>query len=322
MSLSHDFDIDRSTEHAWSGFEARLGEVLSMMDATEPLTLSTLDGQSGLSGYVRFVALDSQRLLALVPDNVMMPSEHRLSSSQIEALLAAGWRPPDPAAADDRLTHYWLTGSQTDSDRLARAAVAVLRDVFGVHHPVFLAADVLAEILQGPTGMAEPGELIDWAGLPSDEVTAIMPANSSHLRRLVEQVLSDMPDITPMRDADGDFAIRVGSTMVFVRVPQDGAEVLVFAPLVHDVDGRSRAAEVLNDINAHARWVRFALLRDRVFVTMSILAQPFVGAHLRQAISELCKVADGVDDLLASSLHGRTTFTDSDSPGPGAIDLV
>jgi hypothetical protein len=111
-----------------------------------------------------------------------------------------------------------------------------------------------------------------------------------------------------MRDADGDLAMRVGSAMVFVRVPADGQEVLVFAPVVHDVDGRSRATEVLNDINAHARWVRFALLRDRVFVTMSILGRPFVAAHLRQAIAEVCKVADGVDDLLAQSLHGRTAF--------------
>ncbi|MDR1214874.1 MAG: YbjN domain-containing protein [Propionibacteriaceae bacterium] len=313
MTFSPDFDLDRSTEQAWSGFEARLSEVLSMMDATEPLTLSTLDGEAGLSGYVRFVARDSQRIWALVPDNVLIPSEHRLSGPQIETMLESGFSPPDPSAGDDRATHYWLAGSQTASDQLAARAVMVLRDVFGVHHPVFLAADVLAEVLQGSTTALEPGEPIDWAGLPVDEVTAVIPVNSSHLRRLVEQVLADMPDITPLRDADGDFAIRVGSTMVFVRVPQDGAEVLVFAPVVHDVDGRSRATEVLNDINAHARWVRFALLRDRVFVTMSILAQPFVGAHLRQAISELCKVADGVDDLLASSLHGRTTFAGSDS---------
>jgi hypothetical protein len=312
-----DFDLDRSTEQAWVDFAARLAEVLSMMDATEPLTVSTHDGHEDLAGYVKFVAPSRDRLLALIPSNALLPDEHDLTSDQADELIGFGWEPPDPAAGDETTSHYWLSGSQARSDRLAAQAVIALRDVFGVHHPVFLASDVLAEILQaGPIdddidAALQPGAALVPAR-PPDDNAAILPANAIHLSQLVERVLAAMPEITPMRDAEGDLAIRVGSAMVFVRVPADAQEVLVFAPVVHDVEGRSRATEVLNDINSHARWVRFALLRDRVFVTMSILARPFVGAHLRQAIAEVCKVADGVDDLLAQSLHGRTTFTDND----------
>jgi len=70
--------------------------------------------------------------------------------------------------------------------------------------------------------------------------------------------------------------------------------------------------EVLNDVNAHARWVRFYLVRDRIIVTMSVLASPFVPAHLRQAITEMTNVSDGVDELLAASLQGKTAFEDEE----------
>jgi hypothetical protein len=310
MSAYEGFDLDRSTEHAWYGFQGRLAEVLSMMDATEPLTLSSHDSHEDVAGYVKFVAPSSHRLLALVPSDVVLSPEHRLSAQQVANLSELGWSVPDAAADTERATHFWVDGSQDRSEDLARIAVTTLRQVFGVHHPVFLASDVLAEILQGNPVEGPHDEVVSVTIVDPDDNEAIMPKNAAHLGHLVAAVLGAIPGITPIRDADGDLAIRVGSAMVFVRVPIDAREVLVFAPVVHDVDGRSRAMEVLNDINSQARWVRFSLLRDRVFVTMSILGRPFVAAHLRQAIAEVCKVADGVDDILAQSLHGRTTFAD------------
>ena len=116
----------------------------------------------------------------------------------------------------------------------------------------------------------------------------------------------------PLRDREGDVAMRVGSTMLFLRTSPDGQEVLVFATVVHDVEGRSRATEVLNDLNVEARWVKFQLVRDRVFVTVSVLARPFVPAHLHQAVQILAETADGIDDELAVKLGGRTTFDDPD----------
>ena len=86
----------------------------------------------------------------------------------------------------------------------------------------------------------------------------------------------------------------------------------MFAAVVHDVAGRSRAAEVLNDLNVEARWVKFQLVRDRVFVTVSVLARPFVPAHLHHAVKILAETADGIDNELAVKLGGRTTFDDHD----------
>jgi hypothetical protein len=84
--------------------------------------------------------------------------------------------------------------------------------------------------------------------------------------------------------------------------------------VVHDLEGRSRAAEVLNDLNVEARWVKFQLVRDRVFVTYSVPARPFVAAHLHQAVAIMSDVADGIDDELAAKLKGRTTFSDHGDP--------
>ena len=112
----------------------------------------------------------------------------------------------------------------------------------------------------------------------------------------------------PLRDDDGDLALRVGTSMVFLRPSRDAQEVLVFAPLVHDIEGRSRAMEVISDLNTEARFVRFMLIRDRVFVSLSIFAQPFVPAHLHQALRAVSVVSDEIDEHLASKLRGRTTF--------------
>ena len=100
--------------------------------------------------------------------------------------------------------------------------------------------------------------------------------------------------------------------MLFLRTAADGQEVLIFAAVVHDVAGRSRATEVLNDLNVEARWVKFQLVRDRVFVSLSVPAKPFVPAHLRQGVRILSDVADGIDNELAIKLNGQTTFSEHD----------
>ncbi|MDR0284891.1 MAG: YbjN domain-containing protein [Propionibacteriaceae bacterium] len=284
---SDDFDFDRSVEQAWRRFTLRLADVLSMMDETEPLTLLPFDHDG--EWYIRFGLETRGRLTARVP----LTGRTRLTPAQIGRLTGFGW---ERSGADCR-----LTVDQDQCARLAGAAVTVLREIFLVQHPVFLDSDVLAEILQEPA-------VADTPGIAAEENLSQGPLDDEHLAAAVAEELAQVYGAPPVRDQDGDFAVRVGSTMIFIRIPPDGREVRLFSVLVHDVTGRSRAAEVLNDVNAHARWVRFSLVRDKIMATMSILASPFVPAHLRQAITEMTNVADGVDDLLAASLNGTTTF--------------
>ena len=292
--VSAEFDFDRSVEQAWRRFAMRLGDVLSMMDETEPLTLQpcdTVDGQ----WYIRFTQEYRGRLTASVPKRV---GDDPLSATQIARLGELGW---------EKTGHGWQWSCNQDHcSQLASATVEVLREVFSVEHPVFLDSNVLAEILREPT----PGESSGQADVYGEETLVYTNLDEVQLAAAVFDELSVILGGPPMRDQDGDFAIRTGSTMIFVRLSPDNKEIRLFSVLVHDVSGRSRAMEVLNDVNAHARWVRFSLVRDKIVATMSVMASPFVPAHLRQAITEMTNIADGVDDLLASSLQGKTTFQD------------
>lgn len=297
-----EFDLDRSTAQAWDEFEVRLSEVISVIDDSADFTIGCVGVADEQVPYVRFHALDRDTLLAEAASNAVLDESYQLSVGQLEQMERLGWRSPG-ADSDHPTPNFWLTRAQEDSYALAQLAVATLRDVFGVQHPAFLAPDQLAEIL---TPRPEPIE--GESEFDAEDVVATIPVNAEHLLDMVETELAEMFGHLPLRDHEGDLAIRVGSTMLFIRISPDGREVVLFATVVHDVEGRSRATEVLNDLNADARMVKFQLVRDRVFVTMSVLAHPFVPAHLHQAVRTMSEVADGIDDDLAVKLRGRTTF--------------
>jgi hypothetical protein len=303
MADMDDFDLDRSTADAWAGFQSRLSEVVSMMDDSGDLTISAeSEGEAG--PFLRFSSPGRDLVRCEAASNATLGANHRLDAEQVQAMTALGWQ--EPCADGPRPTpNYWFEDTQDHCDRVSGMAVAALRDVFGVPHPVFLAPDQLTEVLRGPT----PGE-------PSVTVPVVREAGPTDPQRrldeLVDAELTDLYGHPPLRDGEGDVAIRVGSTMIFLRTSADGQEVVVFAAVVHDIAGRSRAAEVLNDLNVEARWVKFQLVRDRVFVSLSVLARPFVAEHLRQAVRIMSQVADGIDEELAAKLNGRTTFSDHD----------
>jgi len=294
-----DFDLDRSTAQAWADFRDRLAEVLSMMDDSADLTISAESGSDDPTPYLRFSS-PQRDLVRCEAVSEATREKLRLGADQLAVLLGHGWSPP--TTVGPRPTHdYWVEDSQDHSDRVSTLAVAALREVFGVPHPVFLAPDQLSEVLREPGPRAGGLELHPRRAHDQEQLNA-----------LVDRELTLMYGHPPMRDGEGDVAFRVGSTMLFLRTSPDGQEITVFAAVVHDVEGRSRAAEVLNDLNVEARWVKFQLVRDRVFVTFSVLARPFVPDHLHHAVRILSEVADGIDDELAAKLHGRTTFSDRD----------
>jgi hypothetical protein len=305
-----DFDIDRSIAQAWTEFSERLSEVISVMDDSADLTIGTESGSSDPAPFVRFSCPLRDRVRCEAASNAVLGEDFQLATNQLAAMERLGWLPPstDPPHPT---SNFWVEAPQEESDRIAALAVGALRDVYGVQHPIFLAPDQLAEVLHPVTGPVETtaGEL---ALLRHDDLESHLARDQSHLDRLVEAELAEMFGHPPLRDSEGDVAIRVGSTMLFLRTAADGQEVLIFAAVVHDVAGRSRATEVLNDLNVEARWVKFQLVRDRVFVSLSVPAKPFVPAHLRQGVRILSDVADGIDNELAIKLNGRTTFSDHD----------
>jgi len=305
-----DFDIDRSIAQAWTEFSERLSEVISVMDDSADLTIGTESGSSDPAPFVRFSCPMRDRVRCEAASNAVLGEDFQLATNQLAAMERLGWLPPstDPPHPT---SNFWVEAPQEQSDRMAALAVGALRDVYGVQHPIFLAPDQLAEVLHPVTGPVETAAL-ELAPVHQNDLESHLARDRSHLDQLVEAELAEMFGHPPLRDSEGDVAIRVGSTMLFLRTAADGQEVLVFAAVVHDVAGRSRATEVLNDLNVEARWVKFQLVRDRVFVSLSVPAKPFVPAHLRQAVRILSDVADGIDNELAIKLNGRTTFSEHD----------
>jgi T3SS (YopN, CesT) and YbjN peptide-binding chaperone 1/T3SS (YopN, CesT) and YbjN peptide-binding chaperone 3 len=318
MADIDDFDLDRSTAQAWAEFQDRLSEVITMIDDTADLTIGTASEGKGPPPFVRLSSPRPGVIRCEAASNAVLGDDFQLSAELLDAMERLGWQPPtigeqdSPTGPIRPTPNFWIEFPQLESDRISELAVAALRDVYGVQHPVFLAPDQLAEALQPVQVPIESDAAIKAVQTSQVDLGATMPRDQEHLNDLVDAELAEIYGYPPIRDADGDVAIRVGSTMLFLRTSTDGQEVVLFAPVVHDIAGRSRATEVLNDLNVEARWVKFQLIKDRVFVTISVLAQPFAPAHLRQAVRILSDVADGIDNDLAAKLNGRTTFSDRD----------
>ncbi|HEY9289660.1 MAG TPA: YbjN domain-containing protein [Microlunatus sp.] len=306
------FDIDRSTAQAWAEFQARLSEVVSVIDDSGDLVIGTESEPADKGGpFVSFSAPVRDTIRSEAASNAVLADAFQLGQSELAAMERAGWDAPTAEAGNGSqpTANFWIELPQEESDRLAELAVIALRDVYGVPHPVFLAPDQLAEIL---TPKAEDPN--DQPRYADEDVTAVMPGSREHLDDLLDDELTELFGHRPIRDEEGDIAIRVGSTMIFLRTSPDAREIVVFAALVHEVEGgRSRATEVLNDLNSEGRWVKFQLIKDRVFATLSVMAQPFVPAHLAQAVQIMSGTADAIDDHLADKLRGRTTFDDPES---------
>jgi hypothetical protein len=319
MSDIDDFDLDRSIAQAWAEFQSRLSEVISMIDDSGDLTIGTESGSDGPPPFVRLSSPRRDVIRCEAASNAVLGDDFQLSLELVARMERLGWQAPtfggehsSAAEVAQPTANFWVELPQVESDRISEFAVSALRDVYGVQHPIFLSPDQLAEVLQPAPPPIESGASVKVLELERADLTPTMPRDQQHLNDLVDAELGEMYGHRPIRDAEGDVAIRVGSTMLFLRTSRDGQEVVIFAAVVHDVAGRSRAAEVLNDLNVEARWVKFQLIRDRVFVTISVLSQPFVPAHLHQAVRILSDVADGIDNELAVKLNGRTTFSDHD----------
>lgn len=285
MADIDDFDLDETMEMAWEDFSVRLAEVLSVMDDTSDLCISVAANTvPGTTPPVIKFSFEEPSTVAAT-----------LWGADPEVLTRLGWH------YDGEGVHC-VRRDQEDTRDLALLVTETMREGLGAIHPVFLEPDQLTDILK-------PGVPMERGlGVLPGPFGIVMPTSRDELDAIVGVELEQAFGHPPMRDSQGDVAIRIGSTMLFLRSTPDFEELVLFAVLVHDVEGRSRACEVLNDLNRESRYCRFSLHLDRVFVQVSVAARPFVPVHLRKALASISQMADGIDEELATRLRGRTTF--------------
>ncbi|MGW3483721.1 T3SS (YopN, CesT) and YbjN peptide-binding chaperone 1 [Rhodococcus indonesiensis] len=315
--------FDRDVDRSWSEFRARLADHVASMRDGDGLVLEPLvEEDTGPAGpCVQFYAWGEGQVRCEVPSNAHLDPDRRLRPGD-EALLAElGWREPSRGPEDPEdggSPAYWMDRPAAWADQLAAVAVTALRRVWGVPHPLFLRTETFG------TGRADfelppPAEEIPpQAALP----LAVETAGEDHVRELIESTLRERIGDVPLWDEDGDLAVRVAGMLVFVGVGPHERTVDVFAPIVHHITGRTRAAEVVADLNRRWPHLKFVLVEDRVAVAAHLPASPFVPAHLLATLDLVAQFLEGLDEGFGTSLGGELLHeTDHDCVPPPADEL-
>ncbi len=317
---------DRSVEMAWVRFQRKLGDFLADLDAGATTVIETLvssDPQAGTGPFIRFAALpDQTSLRAEAAGNRHLAAPYRLGRAQIGQLEAAGWTPPGDSTdgRDHDSAHHTSDQTFDHSDRgndgsggspfftvvlprdradlIALMSVRALRDVYAVPHPALLQGGPLeAPPVAEPAVPATEPEL--------DLLQLLRPESPEELDRYVEQTLRVVLGREAFRDEDGDFPIRVGSVMMFVRPLQTEPVVEVFSPLIRDIGDREQALIEVSILNRDTEFISYHVGGSTIVARMHVPAFPFVPNHLAALLSRMAETLDGADDDLALRVHGR-----------------
>jgi transcriptional regulator with XRE-family HTH domain len=117
-------------------------------------------------------------------------------------------------------------------------------------------------------------------------------------------------------DDQGDIPVPRDGAMVYVRVLDEPASVLVFAPVLVDLPPAAALLERLNELNTHVRFVRFCATEDGVVVDLELFGDPFDPTSLHLAVRAVGGAAARFGPELQEVFGGRL-FLDAER-GPDA----
>jgi hypothetical protein len=306
------FDLDRSTARAWSHFQARLADHLCEMGEDDIVVVDTEVAGRDLAGaapYVQF-ACEGSTLRGEVSSNAYLAEAYELDDD-VGVLTALGWQSPTVGPSrpvGEGSANFFVDLPRSEADRLAVMAVKVLREVFGVAHPAFLAANGLGQ---------DPEADVPAPEEPSPEPLAVMPESAEHLRDLVDAALTPLFESPPERDSDGDVPVPWGSSLVFVRVDEETPVVELFSVVVDAVADLDRAAFEVAVLNRDLRFMKFLLVDGRVLARVHLPAWPFVPEHLRSMLTGMSAKIDELDEDLLVRVGGRLPFAPSEEEESG-----
>ena len=318
-------DLAAKVTEAWSDFTAALGKALGELPAGARLDV-TVD-QAALEGGAPIYEVSAAnspagQLVAHAVGNTMLPDAYRLPRKAIGEMVALGWTPP--GAAGDHDERYSLTLSQDQAARLGGVLTRTLRDVYGAPHPAFLLYTVDSEAVPTEPGAAPAtppavpslgaARLIatedDTAGLPSQAELSVLPL-PDQVATVLAALLKTTPESLPV-DNDGDFGIRSGSAMVFVRVRQDPPLVDVFSPVLTEVTPTQPLFARLSELTARLPIGRLYCANNTVWASVPVIGRNFQATHLMLAVQVMTGLADELDDRLHGEFGGKRFFVEAD----------
>ncbi|MCW2758931.1 MAG: hypothetical protein JWO46_2677 [Nocardioidaceae bacterium] len=295
--------LDSSSARAWSSFRDRLADHLAAIDHGASICFDVpVADESDLDGSPPYVQLgrDSDGLLsAEVSSNTYLDPSCALTTADEGTLLTLGWSEPD-----ETTPQFYLRLDQREADRMASLVVRTMRDVFDVLHPSFLSCDV-AQVLEQPDE-PEPVRL----------ETVQHPTTRAEVVDLVDATLAWYLGHDPFKDDDLDIPIVCGECVVYVRVPQEPA-VLLISDLVREVSDVDAALFEVNVLNRDHRDVQFSYVDGTIRARRLLPVFPYVAQQVHDAVEHLCGLVEEVADDLAQRVDGRL-FLDDDPEATSA----
>ena len=277
----------------------RLAESIGCLEAGHYLVVQTRDEDAY---YVQFAAGGPEGLRAEAVSNRFLSGWRRLDDTAHGRLRRLGWRPPTDIG--DGPVNWWRAYPAGEAPEAAAAlAVDTLRKVFDVARPVGLVYHAFAgsgaEILLPGLGLARK-------------------AATPPLQDRVEGALRRILDLDELvRDEDGDFPIRRGEDMVYVRVVADPAYVSVFSPSLLGVEPTPDLFAAINEFNCSIRGARANFRDGAVVVGIEVDDQPEIGAALFNAYRAVSSLTDACASELQPRVGGQRYFGDPvPRPGP------
>jgi len=229
----------------------------------------------------------------------------RLAELEVDESVGIDTDPDDIAAPwcevllhDDRLWVQVLGGGRPDFcekleprevDRAAVMVVQVLRESYGVLHPVYLVADGLepeGAVRRLPPKPQRPDE-------PEPDLDRVhCPSSAEEVRALVDLAVAEMFDEAPEWDDDGDLPLPTEDRLVWVLVHKEAPRVLLSCLLVDDVADEQAALTEVNRLNRTEFGLTFFLADQRI----SVMRELGLGVATAQAVrGEIVRLLSQVD---------------------------
>lgn len=266
-------NLDEQIESDWRAFTTRLTDRLASNIMVSEFTVVT-----------KFASEDRPKQEMLI----------RATTAGGLVCAASGLVAPQiPWRRSDVDTIHVLEEGALWVDRFVATIVVEIRRNWNVPHPSFVLA---------------PGT--ERASISAgDIVTASVHADESALATEVEGVLLATYGPNTESPDGGSFVVEIDDASVHVYVAS-GDEVRLHACIVERISGRTRAAELVADLNRRHPRLKFLLVEDRVHVAISVDARPLVPQHVIGAVTRLAAFVSTTDDRFAGLLGGAMPSRD------------
>jgi hypothetical protein len=314
-------DLGAKVDQAWSDFQDALAAALPALPdpvAALDITLDPTAAEQGDALYT--VTLDLSQpgeLRAFAVSNRMLPRAHQLSMKRLGDVMALGWSPPGVVPGSGE--RFGLVLPRGEAVRAAKIITRTLREVYGSPHPAFLLYAAVSEegkaLATPPLGAARAEEA---EGIPQlGHLNHALPL-ADRVALVLAAMLRVTPDSLPV-DQDGDFGIRSGSAMVFVRVREQPPLVEVFSPVLTEIPENQRLYQRLSELTHRMPLGRLYWAGNTVWAGVPVFGRDFQPSHLMLAVEVMTGLADELDDRLVSEFGGRRFFSDAETePVPAA----